>query len=53
MFGIFNVRTEANFGALVYDIFPTTTAVTDYATGFGKLSAKGKFFPGAQIAVSF
>ena len=38
--------------ALVYDIFPPTTAVIDYAIGLEKLSANGQFFVGAQVAVS-
>ena len=37
---------------LVYDILPPTTAITDYTIGLGKLSANGKFFVGAQKAVS-
>ena len=38
--------------ALVYDIFPSTTAVFSYAIGFRKLSANEQFFVGAQTAVS-
>ena len=35
---------------IVYDILPTT-AIIDYATGLGKLSANGQFFVGDQVAV--
>ena len=38
--------------ALVYDILPPTTAITDYAIGLEKLSTYGQFFAGAQMAVS-
>ena len=38
--------------ALVYDIFPSTTAVFSYATGSRKLSANEQFFVGAQTVVS-
>ena len=44
--------TGAKFQALVYDIRPPTTAITDYAIGLEKLSANGQFFVGTQIAVS-
>ena len=37
--------------ALVYDIFPSTTAVFCYAIGFRKLSANEQFFVGAQTVV--
>ena len=38
--------------ALVYDIFPLTTAVFSYAIGFRNLSANEQFFVGAQTVVS-
>ena len=38
--------------ALVYDILPPTTAITDYAVGLGKLSANGQLFVSYQMAVS-
>ena len=38
--------------ALVYDILPPTTGVTDYAICLEKLSANGHLFVGAQMAVS-
>ena len=38
--------------ALVYDIFPSTTAVFSYAIGSRKLSANEQFFVGAQTVVS-
>ena len=38
--------------ALVYDILPAATVITDYAIGLEKLSANGQFFAGAQMAVS-
>ena len=37
--------------ALVYDILPSTTAITDYAIGLEKLSANEQFCLGAEIAV--
>ena len=42
--------SKCNLQALVYDILPSTTAIT--ATGFGKLSTNGQFFFDAQVAVS-
>ena len=38
--------------ALVYDILPPTTAITDYAIGLEKMSANGQFFVGAQRIAS-
>ena len=38
--------------ALVYNIFPSTTAVFSYAIGSRKLSANEQFFVGAQTVVS-
>ena len=38
--------------ALVYDILPPTTPITDYAIGLKKPSANGQIFLGAQMAVS-
>ena len=38
--------------ALVYDIFPSTTAVFSYVIGSWKLSANEQFFVGAQTVVS-
>ena len=38
--------------ALVYDILPPTTAITDYDIGLGKLPANGQFFVGAKIAAT-
>ena len=38
--------------ALVYDILPPTTAITDYAIGLRKLSANEQFFVAAQMAVA-
>ena len=38
--------------ALVYDIFPSSTAVFSYAIGSRKLSANEQFFVGAQTVVS-
>ena len=37
--------------ALVYDIFPSTTAVFCYAIGSRKLTANEQFFVGAQTVV--
>ena len=37
--------------ALVYDILPPTIALSDYAIGHETLSANGKFFAGAEMAV--
>ena len=39
--------------ALVYDILPSTTAVSSYAMGPRKLSANEQFFVGAQTVVVF
>ena len=48
-----NDKTErARLQALVYDILPPTTAITECTIGLGKLSANGQFFIGAQTAVS-
>ena len=38
--------------ALVHDILPPTIAITDHATGLGKLSATGQVYVGALMAVS-
>ena len=38
--------------ALVYDIFPSTTAVFSYAIGSRKVSANEQFFVGAHTVVS-
>ena len=43
---------KAKLQALIYDILPSTTAITDYATGLEELSANGQFFVGARMAVS-
>ena len=37
--------------ALIYDIFPSTTAVFSYAIGSRKLSANEQFFVGVQTVV--
>ena len=47
-----SVLWKGKLQALVYDIFPSTTAVFSYAIGSRKLSANEQFFVGAQIAVS-
>ena len=46
------VLTVPKLQALVYDILPPTTAVTDYAIVIENLSANRQFFVGAQMAVS-
>ena len=38
--------------ALIYDVLPPTTAVTDYAIGLERLSANGQFLVGAQMAIT-
>ena len=38
--------------ALVCDTLPPTTAIVDYATGLGQLSANEQVFDDAQTAVS-
>ena len=38
--------------ALVYGIFPSTTAVFSYAIGSRKLSANEQFFVGAQTVIA-
>ena len=38
------VLLDHKFQALVYDIFPSTTAVFSYVIGPGKLSANEQFF---------
>ena len=43
---------ESKLQALVYDIFPSTTAVFRYAIGSRKLSANEQFFVGVQPVVS-
>ena len=45
-------KPSHKFQALVYDIFPPTTAIVNYATGLEKLTANGQFFVGAQMAVN-
>ena len=47
-----SASTALKLQALVYDIFPSTTAVFSYAIGSRKLSAKEQFFVGAQTVVS-
>ena len=37
--------------SLVYDILHSSTAITDYSTGLGKLSANGQILVGDQITV--
>ena len=37
--------------ALVYDILPSTTAITDYTMGLEQLSANGQFYTSGQTAV--
>ena len=37
---------------LVYNIFPSTTAIVDYAMGLEELSANEQFFNDAKTAVS-
>ena len=46
------VRVLIRLQALVYDIFPSTTAVFSYAIGSRKLSANEQLFVGAQTVVS-
>ena len=46
-----NLGTQPNLQALVYDILPPTTAITDYAIGLEKLSANEQDFVAAQMAV--
>ena len=50
------VKVNVKLQALVYNIFPSTTAVFSYATGSRKLSANEQFFVfvflGAQTVVS-
>ena len=43
---------QGKLQATVYDVPPPATALADYATGLGKLSAYEQFFVGAQTAVS-
>ena len=43
---------ESKLQALVYDILPSTTAVSSYAIGSRNLSANEQFFVGAQTIVS-
>ena len=45
------VRVLVKLQALVYDIFPSTTAIFSYAIGSRKLSANKQFFVGAQTVV--
>ena len=47
-----NGHIVAQTAALVYDIFPSTTAVFSYAIGSRKLSANKQFFVGARTVVS-
>ena len=44
-------RVDSKLQALVYDVFPSTTAVLSYAIGSRKLSANEQFFVGAQTVV--
>jgi len=46
------VREVPKLQTLVYDIFPSITAVFSYAIGSRKLSANEQFFVGAQTVVS-
>ena len=43
---------ECKLQALVYNIFPSTTAIVDYAMGLEELSANEPFFNDDQTAVS-
>ena len=45
-------RANGKLQALVYDIFPSTTAVFSYAIGSRKLSANEQFCVGAQTVVN-
>ena len=45
-----SVKYGAKLQALVYNVLPPTTVITDYAIGLEKLSANGKFFHGVQMA---
>ena len=49
--GIGGLKGRHKLQALVYDIFPSTTAVFSYAIGSRKLSANEQFFVGAQTVV--
>ena len=42
---------QPNLQALVYDILPSTTAITDYVIGLGKLSANEQDLVGAETPV--
>ena len=44
------VTVRHKLQAVVYDIFPSTTAVFSYAIGSRKLSANEQFFVGAQTS---
>ena len=46
------VSAQSKFQALVYDILPSTTAVSSYAIGSRKLSANEQFYVVAQTVVS-
>ena len=54
--GFFDLASRATcvteLQALVYDIFPSTTAIVDYAIGLEKLSANEQVLDDAQTAVS-
>ena len=43
-----SVTPHTKLQTLVYDILPSTTAVSSYAIGSRKLSANEQFFVGAQ-----
>ena len=45
-------RMQSKLQAVVYNILPPTTAITDYTVGLGKLSANGQSFFEAQMAAS-
>ena len=45
-------KVQSKLQVLVYDIFPSTTAVFSYVIGSWKLSANEQFFVGAQTVVS-
>ena len=47
-----STQRSAKLQTLVYDILPSTTAITDYDIGLEELSANGQFFVGSQIAVN-
>ena len=54
--GFFDLASRATcvteLQALVYDIFPSTTAIVECDIGLKKLSANERFFDDTQTAVS-